>query len=572
MSKFKIETPHAAVVIFNYKERLSYDMSSSSTVDDVETTFIATRQCVSIETNKSKGQPQGSFRLVLAPGTNWVSAITPGSWCCILMSNDKINKEDLFSSSSKNKSRTIKMIGRIETVRVSTQATETGARRTLYYVSGVDWGNIFNSILYVDPNVAATKDQGTQGNSVYVALRNLVYNEKGKTHHLTPDAVISSLLKVFGSNVSFNAAAKEVGTLGKSVYDYKLPTKLMQFLGFSSPTVTSNIKLKSGVLSSYNKYRPVIESLTMFNPITLQGQHSLWQIMIDNCNPVLNEMYCEIEWDTATKDRPNLTLYKRIRPFSGDSKGKYSSSDADIIRSSFRNVKFHQIDSIKVTSINAGTNWRDKYNYAEVKINSQEYATLENQTKKNMQDWDEVAFSREGFRPIIESTRQFPIKPTEDISKVDTIKLEASLVKSWVSLLREWYFDTHRMLNGTLTMQGSTEYIGVGNNIKFDLDLINPSKNINSTTVSNKSSDYSVLAHVENVSHSFSVDPNNGARMYNTTIQFTRGIIVNRASTSLADGSKASALDSDASKVSATSDQNTKDTIISSDKQDPYFK
>lgn len=570
MSKFKIETPHAAVVIFNYKERLSYDMSSSATVDEVENIFIATRQCVSIETSKSKGQPQGSFRLVLAPGTNWVSAITPGSWCCILMSNDKISKEDLQSSSSKNKSRTIKMIGRIETVRVSTQATETGARRTLYYVSGVDWGNIFNSILYIDPNIAAAKDQGTQGNAVYVALRNLIYTEKGERNHLTPDAVINSLLRIFGSNVSFNAAAKEVGALGKSVYDYKLPTKLMQFLGFSSQTVTSNIKLKSGALSGYNKYRPVIESLTMFNPITLQGQHTLWQIMMDNCNPALNEMYCEIEWDAATGDRPNLTLYKRIRPFSGDSKGKYSSSDADVIRSSFQNVKFHDIDSVKVTSVNAGTNWRDKYNYVELKFNTQDFRLLENQTKKNTQDWDEVAFSREGFRPMIESTRQFPIKPTEDVSKVAAMKLEVSLVKAWVSLLREWYFDTHRMLNGTLTMQGSTEYIGVGNNIKFDLELINPSKNINSTTVNNKSSDYSVLAHVENVSHSFSVDPNNGARTYSTTIQFTRGVIVNRASASLASGS--STLDSDASKVSSTNDQNTKDTVIKTDKQDPYFK
>jgi len=119
-SNYAIKTPHAAVLVWNYIDRIGTEgMTSSpesSGVDDltgVEPTIISTLSCISISTSKSKGQPEGSFQIVLAPTKDWVSTLTAGSWLAILMSNDPITQDDLKSA---NKSQ-VKMIGKIESVR-----------------------------------------------------------------------------------------------------------------------------------------------------------------------------------------------------------------------------------------------------------------------------------------------------------------------------------------------------------------------------------------------------------------------------------------------------------------------
>jgi len=185
----------------------------------------------------------------------------------------------------------------------------------------------------------------------------------------------------------------------------------------------------------------------------------------------------------------------------------------------FQNIKTHIIDDVTVISVNAGTNWRDKYNFIEIKPQFQDFDIIANWSKQKTQQKDEDAFNREGFRPLIVGTKQFPVSP--DAKNFNPDQLEA-----WALLMREWFFDTHRLLNGTITMTGSNEYIAVGNNIRFDAGLINPTPNANAAANNAKKNQY-VLAHVESVSHNFAVGPD-GARVYTTTIQFVRGIYVNQ--------------------------------------------
>jgi hypothetical protein len=76
-----------------------------------------------------------------------------------------------------------------------------------------------------------------------------------------------------------------------------------------------------------------------------------------------------------------------------------------------------------------------------------------------------------------------------------------------------------------------------------------------------------ILAHVESVSHSFSVI-NGDTRTYITTIQFVRGIVVNSQNVLVGAG----ALDEFASDVSAAKDKNTNNVFATSDQQDPDSK
>src|SRR5574343_1830455 len=129
--KSKIVTPHAAVLVWNYTDRIGTEGMSNNQQSsgvklqhEVEEKIISTLSCVSIQTNKTKSQPNGTFQLTLAPFRNWVSTITPGSWCAILMSNEPITEKDLKKANPK----LLKMIGRVETVRCETKVGDDGAR------------------------------------------------------------------------------------------------------------------------------------------------------------------------------------------------------------------------------------------------------------------------------------------------------------------------------------------------------------------------------------------------------------------------------------------------------------
>lgn len=553
--KLNIRTPHAAILVWNYVDRINAE-NGTDDLNDVEPVIISTVSCISIETSKSKGNPVGSFRLVLAPFKNWVSALTSGSWCAILMSNKPITQSSLRKADMDQ----VKMIGKIESVRVDTkQVGDT--RQTLYYVTGSDWGHIFNNVLYIDNLIASKDDPLMQGNSGAVAIRNAMFGDDNSPQFFAVKDLLNSLLRVFGTNLTgFTDAGDDINRLAKTSYDVEMPQAMTNYFKFLDPSgstsrstiITKFLNVKTGKLDADNEYEDTDESFGFIDPFSLQGTNTFWQILLENSNPALNEMYNEINW---TDDGPELTLYNRIKPFSFKNGG---DSSADDIRSFFYNVRTHKLDDSLVTSVNAGTNWRDKYNFIEIKPQFQDFNIIANWSKQKVQERDEDAFGREGFRPMIVGTKQLPVDSGSQSVTFDDLE-------GWVKLMREWYFDTHRLLNGTLVMRGTSEYIAVGNNIRFSAGLLNPTPNINSSSNSKKKNKY-ILAHVENVSHSFTIQDD--VRTYVTTIQFVRGIVVNQNNTLVGEG----ALDTFADDLSPKDLRNPVNNITTSMPDDPDKK
>jgi len=578
MSNYKIKTPHAAVLVWNYVDRVgvpsdnAYNATGISkangvTLDSTEKeslpVIISTLSCVSISTNKAKGAPDGSFNLVLAPYKNWVSTLTAGSWCAILMSNEPITEQDIKKVNKKH----LKMIGRIETVRCETTTNQDGSRNTLYYVSGIDWGHIFNSILYIDNLIAGPKDPVSQGNSAAVAIRKMLFGNDGSVKSFAVKQNLANILGVMGTNLQgFTENETLIDRLAKSIYEFKIPDEMAKYLNLrdsqgkptSDKSVNKVLSLVTGPLKALDTYDPnVVEAEGFIDPFSLQGSHTLWQVLLENSNPAMNEMFCDMDF---TKDGGlQLKIYNRIKPFL------YRPLDATAgasleIASYFKNVKYHKIDTVDVISVNAGTNWRDKFNFIEIKPQFQEFYVIANWTKQKSQRFDEQAFNREGFRPLILDTKQFPVKPG---SKPKEYNIDWGQLEKWTILLREWYFGTHRMLNGTLVMHGSTDYIGVGNNIMFESKLINPTQNISKANKANKNTTW-ILAHVESVSHSFGVSED-GARTYRTTINFVRGLLVDDNRNIIGEGM----LDQLATDLTQPQDRNRLNVIAESDTLDP---
>lgn len=587
---YKIKTPHAAVLVWNYNDRIGVPTGKfdASGVEDplgiekeAPPVIVSTLSCVSIETSKSKGMPDGSFNLVLAPFKNWTSTLTAGSWCIILMSNEPITEKDL-KKANKNQ---VKMLGRIESVRCETNVNDEGARETLYYVSGVDWGSIFNSVLYIDNLIAGPNDSQKQGNSAAVAIRNALFGANNAPKSFAVADNLASLMSVMGQKLgSFTADGKSINRLANSIYEFALPPSLVKFFDFKdakgnaidqkATAINKILSLVTGTLVDFDNgrrkgalaYEDKRESVGFIDPFSIQGSHTIWQILLENSNPALNEMFCDFRWSELKGDNSvQLALYNRIRPFSYKDFTANAGASSKL-RSYFQYVKTHQLKSDEVISVNAGTNWRDKFNFIEIKPQFQEFKVVANWYKQKSQVFDEAAFEREGFRPLIFDTKQFPAgteKPATDSGLPDGVGVDWAQLTNWCQLLREWYFGTHRMLNGTITLHGTTEYIGVGNNIRFDAGLINPTPNINAKTRED-GYNHSILAHVESVSHKFTVN-NEGARSYRTVITFVRGIVVNKNNINVGDGM----LDQFATKLTQSQDRNSKNVNSFSVPEDP---
>lgn len=548
----RIKTPHAAIKIWNYTDRVGIAGSKPERVDQINEEIISTVSCTGIQTFKSKSDPVGTFNFSLAPTRNWVSVITPGSWCVILMSNDPITK-DSFRVADK---KLVKMFGKIESVRAQVDVDSNGARQTVFLVSGQDWGHIFNNILYVDPLISDEKDNlGDQGNALYLQLIHSLLGENGTAVPGNITNNLQTLLSVFGDTLKI----PETTRLAKATHSIRMPLELVKFFKFvnseneesKTPEVTKTIAIKSGKLTADGAYEKVNDGLGWLNPYCLVGTHSLWQIMQDNANYALNEMLTEINW---LGNGPQLTLFNRIKPFSFQNTPPEGC--AVDLRSKFQDIPHHRIDDALIISVNAGTSWKDKINFIEIKPSMEEFKTHDGWNKAKCQAYDRdnnSTFDREGFRPLIFSIKQIPIKEGDkDISGFQPNRLQP-----WTLLLKEWYFDSHRLLNGQITMTGSTEYIAVGNNVMFDAGLLNITPNYNSKT--NNKGKYYVLGHIESVKHNFSI--NGDARSYQTTIQFVRGIIVDGQKNIVGDG----AIDSINTEYTKEMSSNTSNTVIAMD-------
>lgn len=558
-----IKTPHAAVIVWNYRERISTEGYSYKTVDGsrflgmetvINETIISTLSLISISTSKSKSSPVGTFNLVLAPTRNWTAVLTPGSWCAILMSNEPIVEIDFKEVNATQ----LKMIGRIDAVRTNVSVDDSGARSTSYSVQGKDWGSIFENTLYVDPMIQDPSDNVKgQSSLAYQLLLNDNLDSNGDYNNLSVIDNITKILSILGRPLHVDLTSR----LFKVTHEVTLPKELVDFLYKESTSVdfmkllkTITGPLKKEGEDSYDQSKPSMTGISVLVPSSLIGQHSLWSVIQEHSNHALNEVFAEMRWDI---NKPEFRLYCRIKPFSYTEDPASSKTDTDM-RSMFQNIYSHLLDTEAVMNISAGVNWADKINFLEIKPDYNDSVSGQlfqdkSQAFQGNNDGSDV-YSREGFRPLIFPIRQLPFKTENEKEGIDF-----SILEKWVLLAKEWYFDSHKFLNGTVTLYGSDEYIPVGDNIVFDAELIGVTKNYNSEAEHEDA--VFVLAHVESVRNGFSVG-SDGTRSFQTTVDFVRGILVNKSKQLIGSGT----IDNVANALSENDSKNST-TVYSSGKE-----
>jgi len=503
--------PQAYVVLFNYVDRMA-SIDGKATKDSVKLTqtFINTTSLIAVNTTKPKGTPAGTFEIVLAPTRNWLAKITPGSWLAIVMTRDtSIDSLSIQNVGTADEDK-LKMFGRIDTVNVDVSVnSETGARSTRYVVRGRDWGSVFDTNLYVDPLYLTLfkKENATTAQTVILGNNSSAY--RGTTE------LVKNIISFWGQPLE--AIRTENQELTSNV-QFVLPTSAAQYMfgNGNNRTFSELIKVVAGQLSGYDKYKDVLDSGGLIDINSLFGNHTFWQVLNDNCNNTLNELVSDIRW---VNGKPQMALYKRIRPFGNRKSMPADSDGVKHLYSLFRNIKTTTIPLTDVLAVNAATDFSDRINFIEVvpKYHGMSKAgaiTLDN--KKKARVVDTQAYAREGFKPMFASPNFY------NINSVFSKKEDIDATTDWKFLLREWYFNTHTLLKGTFSFIGQNQYIAVGENIQVNAVAIG---NTPMVSEANRASPTFLTAHVEGISHSFSVDQETGVRRFITTVSFVRGLI-----------------------------------------------
>lgn len=600
-----VTNPNAAVIFYSYVDRLGSQRAEdkSITENDVEE-MIVTEELMSVRTSKVKSAPAGNFEIQLAPSINWITAITPGSWCVILMSrstivlpvssnittSEKINaqqgndasvKQDAPENPNIAKESELRMIGRVDSVRLSSVVSPEGTISSAYVITGVDWGSIFDSCFYLD---SAFKPNTANKNGALILERiNQQYLAYGKIDDKntketdaqtnkqpstippisgwTTTEAVKTFLLFWGNNEKFESQkdpdSKTASLLGKALNQFSIPKQLAEYLGFQGTngiiTELSNlISFRGGVLVGEDTYSDIdgksdlsrSDGIATINPDSLYSMSTMWQLLMAHCNPTLNELLCDIRFESG---KPNLTLYKRIKPFSiknldhmsPDEEAAFDKLDsaeqqkwnqtrdtvvsyAKSLSSNFKNLRYIKIELEDIISINAGTNWKDRINFIEVRTNRTEpfFKMIGIWSRPDFQIYDTGSIKRDGMLSMIGQVTNLPFS-------LDRTTYDYNNITAYKYLLREWFFDTHRMLNGAISIIGQDKYIQVGDNVLIPARILGASYNYSSQEqISNAlGEDLYMLAHVESISHNALVDPN-GARSFITDIQFVRGIIV----------------------------------------------
>ncbi len=692
--EIKRTNPNAMIFIYNYRDRLG-DARSGELIPpfDVDRIILGTTSLLNITTSKNKSTPAGTFEFRLAPTRNWVSAITPGSWCIILMSNSEIDDKAKYGGGRVDE-KSFKMLGRIESVRGVIEVDQvTGARKTQYVVQGADWGTIFNSRFYVDPvnrsgeelavgtaerfgfeeyllkavgyeptkigkkaneTPPNTKRPKTEASIKPVEQTNdflnnggfldpriplglqvagaavveetpsdfldpriplglqretdtqTVIDEENPPEFIGPPAPpiapkdqtiklpsaadsVAAILKLWGrSDPATSQMSKDTGLLAKSQQQFRIPDRAAEYMQFKdtkgkvSNVISQVLTQITGKLIGQDKYSNVDRSAGIINFDTIIGDHSIWQVLNDNNNAPINELIPEIRFEDK---ETVLALYNRVRPFTvkedvvilGDNKKvgdgirvKKNESIARFFLSKFRLVKTKMIDINDVINCNFGTNWRDKYNFIEVNIDRSLFKeTFAKDIKLESQFKDEDSIGRDGLQPMMTSFTYVPQGP-DGIQNVLGVFV-------YKYALKEWHFNTHKMLNGNMQLIGQDQYIQVGDNIRVKAEVLGLSKNISAVQKATRIETY-VTAHVESITHTAQVDPN-GARSFVTNINFVRGIITdvngNIVAATAIDKhigkrvtTNAGAVDQDARKLTASAEKN-QGTVSTSGSKDP---
>ncbi len=319
------------------------------------------------------------------------------------------------------------MFGLMNTVTESMTRGADGARNVTYMLNGLDFHKVFDKTqLHINIHENA-------GQLPIIPL----YNAVSESLIGTPNEILSILLKAW------------LGNNGLADKQWALPS------GLGASFFFDLLGLDFGDL------RGKIFDPALYSPDQMMGR-SLWQVMTEYSNGMLNEMYTttyeEVPFDANRPPRPRLTL--RERPFPVHDKGNRSWED----------LPTHDLGlgDIKTRRMSKGAP-ESRYNYwlldakgltgdgLGVQLQIQQASNREKGVPGSGTIYNIEDIRQHGFRKFMQSTRYFPFR--EDPKWF-------AHASRWLQMLHDWYAVAPFELSGTLSTTSMFPSIQIGQRVR----------------------------------------------------------------------------------------------------------
>lgn len=490
---------------------------------DTRNPLVVINDAVSIKVTSKKENPQHNFSCVLKQGDlNYLTAISPGDYVIVNMVNDEtkalnIRDRALEGKPINKKNDGFKGLFKVGDVRMQLMTSPNGDKVYAVSVTGRAFDE-FNNVLYFNPAFDNTDTNSFIATNNFKNWTDVILQKEGNNVQILLKEAIKRTIGIGAKVVSKDLKLNQIPT-------YKVPkiiSKLLNkeekkeendpfmskinnyYLGIWNHTSTQtkgNIPLEKGFTNFFKKDEEEFSNwyktktrLSGTRQITLEdfSNISVWSLLKDYSNPVINEMYTcfriaddghvypsfiarQIPFNTRHYlKNPNITKHTQFLDMPRWKVSPFLIKNLSIGRSDAARINFVQIFTRNL-AINENLNQASQ-------IALGNYVIDENDIKRN------------GRRPYVRNCNyDYPLKDGDPSPQY--------LGKTYANLVADWVMNGHLKLNGSISCAGIEEPICIGDNIEFD----------------------KVVYQIESITHNMVLTPE-GLKSFNTDISMSMGI------------------------------------------------
>jgi hypothetical protein len=473
--------------------------------------LVVYNDAVQVSVNMGKASKNPTFSAALVSGDiNYSTAVHPGDFVLVNMLNWEKDAERVAIKARNRQPINevkdgFKGIFKIQNVTRQLQVAPNGIKHYSYHITGIGFSEFDNVVLFNPLIKSAFKEDGS---ALFQTLVGDYYSSLLKGDY-NVETLVSDLFEILiGKSIaSNNLKVQQYGSK-----HFKIPQLVGSLLGEPNAIYVNDIynlitgiwpDRMSGTSAMFEKFNPVTtnkKSPNIYNTgIKLEGekrisaenwnQKTVWSIMNDNLNSVINEMY------TCFRIHPKInkvmpTIIARQKPFNNPgfelSGGQRGSYFLDLPRWKLNpdmvfNAQFSKSESLRF-------NFVQVYGRTLAPNPADDMAA---QISLGNYIFDEDDIVRHGVKPYITNSNfDFPKDGVQQIRAPD-----------WARLVADWVMNNHLKESGSIQCVGIEDPICVGDNIEFD----------------------NMVYHIEAYTHTFQID-RAGYKRFTTNLSVNYGI------------------------------------------------
>lgn len=563
---------HRFPVTFSRAKGESFSKSPADAIRLREKALVIVEDVQSMSVSHSKTNHVSQMSATLLPGANYLTEMFPGDWVAVWMVNSAAKARSLLERIQSGKacngfSDGLKFLGRLASVRKRITQGSSGMRAAVYSVNAAGFTEL-DASLYYDPHLAsisvgaatdwlrktgidinnlivkgggdANSGGGISINKILPLFLDAFYGQgvpknegfqgsldtnaglNNPNAFIVPDEVAAVLGVTSGTKPSGKKSWNDICTTMWGIQKYQLSATTdfrQDDAQLVSDSKAGSIFTPDGVPTETGKRRLKCpdDLLGTFlpSPPQFNGQRTVWAILQQFLNPVVNEMFACLRAGPNGDVFPTLVV--RQLPFSSGlvdetyrpkevkaaneqrdrQKGKDQRHEAQRVPES-RQLKLTRfgelprwlIHPILIKSVDLGRSDSLRFNF--IHVEGETGLQTQNRPGGIVRDppvTDDLDIIRSGLRPYLQVVNCAP---------ADTHNRKAG---DWMYILSDILMGQHLTLTGTMECQGLASPVAPGDNIEYDGHVL----------------------HIEAVSHNFVSQPN-GMRIFSTSFALSHGL------------------------------------------------